>query len=112
MTCENRDSSRRTPKYGPNEIALRHQLDRLSLLVSAARPRVLTGDLADTVVRVTYPSILEGVNALDKNRACAKRFRGEMTEYCLETNEASAALLKLHAEVCSDVLRANIEVAA
>lgn len=112
MSCHNCNDSMRVAKYGREEIALRHRIDRLSLMVSAARPLVRDGELADTVIRLTYPSILDGVGAMDKRRASAKRWRGAMTEYCLGENEAAARLLSLHADVCADVLRSVIRRAA
>ena len=111
MTSESREDVR-VPRYGPKEIGLRHQMDRLSLLVSAARDLVQPGTLGFTVVRATYPAILDGINAMDRARADAKRWRGRMTESCLALNEGEAKLLSLWADCCSDILRPVVERAA
>jgi hypothetical protein len=102
----------RVPRFGPEEIALRHRIDRLSLLVSTARGQAKPDRLATTVIKVTYPSILDGLNAMDRARAMAKRWRGEMTEHALRENEANARLLSLHADVCGDILRRAIGATA
>lgn len=65
-----------------------------------------------TVIKVTYPAILESVNAMDKARADARRWRGQMTESCLARNEAEAKLFSLWIDCCSDVLRSVMERAA
>lgn len=96
--------SERVPRFGPEEISLRHRVDRLSLLVSASRNRADADTLADTVIRKTYPSILDGLNAMDRNRNNARKFRGEMTMFALNANEANAAFFLVCCEVCQDVL--------
>lgn len=92
-------------KYGSHEIELRHRVNRLSLLVSAARGNVRPGTLPDTVIRTTYPSILSAIAKLDDRRAESNRNWGQITEHYFSSNEYDAELLCLHAHVCIEVLR-------
>lgn len=97
----------RVARFGPQEIILRDRLNRLSLLVSSVRQNVASGTLAMTVVKITYPAIIDRIGALDRNRDRAKRFHGQMTQSALEENEGEARLLNLWVDCCSAVLKSN-----
>ena len=100
------------PRYGPEEIRLRHAIDRLSLRVSTARDQAVPTRLSAVVIKTTYPSILDGLSAMDRARERAKRFHGRMTEWALRDNESEARLLLLHADVCRTILQQALRAAA
>lgn len=96
------------PRYGPEEIALRHEVDRLSIMVSAARSSVTAGSLAHTVVHATYPAILQGVGKCDQRRARSRQFFQAQTEASLRDTEGDARLLNAWADTCQTVLRRHL----
>lgn len=91
------------PRFGPQERSLRVAMDKASVFASEKRHQEGLSKLQMTAVRVTIPAIVTGLAMLDRRRADAKRFMGEMTEYAFRQNEADAALWLLWLDVVRGV---------
>ncbi|WP_017182264.1 hypothetical protein [Sphingobium xenophagum] len=91
------------PRYGPQERALRHAIDRASVFASEKRHENDLSKLQDTAVRVTIPAIVSNLSVLDRRHSNAIKFHGEMDEPAFRANESDAVLWMLWLDVIRDV---------
>lgn len=84
---------------------MRVAVDKASVFASEKRHQEGLTRLQMTAVRVTIPAIVTGLATLDRRRADARRWAGEMTENAFRSNEADAELWLLWLDVVRGVFK-------